>query len=57
MYTVECYSATEKNEIMPSAATGADPEMTVSEVSQKENDKYHLHVDPKIRPKQTNLGN
>ena len=40
---MEYYSATEKNEIMLSAATWMDPEIIIlSEVSQKERDKYHM---------------
>ena len=42
IYTTEYYSAIKKNEIMPFAATWMDLEMIIlSEVSQKENDKYH----------------
>ena len=42
MYTVEYYSATKKNEITPFAATWMQLETIVlSEVSQKEKDKYH----------------
>ena len=41
--TVEYYSAIQKNEIMPFAATWMDPEMIIlSEVNQKEKDKYHM---------------
>ena len=40
--TMEYYSAIKKNEIMPFAATWMDLEMIIlSEVSQKEKDKYH----------------
>ena len=40
IYTVECYTAIEKNEIAPFAATWMQPEtLILSEVSQK--DKYH----------------
>ena len=43
MYTVEYYSAIKKNEIMPSAATWMELEiLTLSEVSQKEKNKYHM---------------
>ena len=43
IYTVEYYSAIKKNKIMPFAATWMDPEfITLSEVSQKGNDKYHM---------------
>ena len=43
IYTVEYYSAIKKNEIMPFAATWMDPEILIlSEVSQKEKDKYHM---------------
>ena len=41
IYTMEYYSAIKKNEIMPFAATWMDLEIiTLSEVSQKEKDKY-----------------
>ena len=40
---MEYYSAIKKNEIMPFAATWMDLEITIlSEVSQKEKDKYHM---------------
>ena len=40
---MEYYSATEKNKIMPFAATWMDLEIiTLSEVSQTEKDKYHM---------------
>ena len=40
---MEYYSAIKKNEIMPFAATWVDLEIIIlSEVSQTENDKYHL---------------
>ena len=43
IYTVEYYSAIKKNEIMPFAAAWMDLEIIVlSEVSQKEKDKYHM---------------
>ena len=43
IHTMEYYSAIRKNEIMPFAATWMDLEMiTLSEVSQKEKDKYHM---------------
>ena len=36
------YSVIKKNEIMPFAATGMDPEIIIlSELSQREKDKYH----------------
>ena len=42
IYTMEYYSAIKKNEIMPFAATWMDLEIIIlSEVSQKEKDKYH----------------
>ena len=42
-YTVEYYSAIKKNEIMPFAVTWMDLEIIIlSEVSQKEKDKYHM---------------
>ena len=45
IYTVEYYSAIEKNEIMLSAATWTDTEIIrLSEVNQKEKDKYHVSL-------------
>ena len=42
-YTMECYSATEKNEVMPFAATWMDLGIIIlSGVSQTEKDKYHM---------------
>ena len=41
--TMEYYSAIKKNKILPFAATQMDLEIiTLSEVSQKEKDKYHM---------------
>ena len=41
---MEYYSAIKKNEIMPFAATWVDLETIIlSEVSQIEKDKYHIH--------------
>ena len=43
MYTMEYYSAIKKNKIMPFAATWMELEtLRLSEVSQKEKDKYHM---------------
>ena len=43
LYTVEYYSVTKKNEIMSVAATWMDLEIIIlSEVSQKQKDKYHM---------------
>ena len=43
MYTMEYYSAIKKNKIMPFAATCMELEIILlSEVSQKEKDKYHM---------------
>ena len=43
VYIVEYYSAIEKNEIMPFAATWMDLErVTLSEVSQTEKEKYSM---------------
>ena len=42
-HTMEYYSAIEKNEIMPPSATWMNLEITIlSEISQKEKDKYHM---------------
>ena len=42
-YTMEYYSAIKKNKIMPFAATWMELEtLILSEVSQKEKDKYHV---------------
>ena len=43
IYTMGYYSAIKKNEIMPFAATWMQIEIIIlSEVSQKEKDKYHM---------------
>ena len=42
IYTVVCYSAIKKTKIMPFTAMWMDLEIMVSEVSQKERDKYHM---------------
>ena len=43
IYTMKCYSAIKKNEIMSFAATGMDLEIVIlSEVSQTEKDKYMI---------------
>ena len=43
IYTMEYYSALKKNEIMTFVATWMDLEIIIlSEVSQKEKDKYHM---------------
>ena len=43
IYTMEYSSAIKKNEIIPSAATWMDLEMIIlSEVSQRDKDKYHM---------------
>ena len=43
IYTTKYYSAIKKNEIMPFAATWMDLEIIIlSEVSQKDKDKYHM---------------
>ena len=40
---MECYSTIKKDEIMPFAATWMDVEIiTLSEVTQKEKDEYHM---------------
>ena len=42
-YTMEYYSATKKHEIMPFKETWIEVEtLILSEVSQKEKDKYHM---------------
>ena len=43
IYTMEYYSAIKRNDIMPFAATWMELEtLILSEVSQKEKDKYHM---------------
>ena len=43
IYTMEYYSATKKNNIMPLAATWMELEtLILSELSQKDKDKYHM---------------
>ena len=43
IYTMEYYSAIKNNKIMPFAATWMElGTLVLSEVSQKEKDKYHL---------------
>ena len=43
IYTIEYYSAMKKNKIMPFAATWMELEtLILSEVSQKEKDRYHM---------------
>ena len=43
IYTMEYYSAIQKNEIMPFAATWMDLKIIIlSEVNQKEKNKYHM---------------
>ena len=43
IYMMEYYSAMKKNKIMPFAATWMELEtLILSEVSQKEKDKYHM---------------
>ena len=43
IYTMEYQSAIKKNETLPYSATWMDLEMIIlSEVSQKEKDKYHM---------------
>ena len=43
IHTVEYYSSVKKNEIMPFAATWMQLEIIkLSEISQKEKDKYHM---------------
>ena len=43
IYTIEYYSAIKRNEIMPFAATWMQLEIIIlSEISQKEKDKYHM---------------
>ena len=43
IYTMKYYSAIKKNKIMPFAATWVELEtLILSEVSQKEKDKYHM---------------
>ena len=51
--TMEYYSAIQKNEIVPFAATRMELEtLVLSEVSQKEKDKYHItYLESNIRHK------
>ena len=43
IYTMEYYSAIKRNKIMPFAGTWMELEtLILSEVSQKENDKFHM---------------
>ena len=43
IYTMEYYSAIKKNKIMPFAATWMELEtLILSEISQNEEDKYHM---------------
>ena len=43
IYMMEYYSTAKKNEVMSFAATWMDLEIIIlSEISQKENDKYHM---------------
>ena len=43
IHSMEYYSAIKKNEVMPFAATWMDLEITtLSKVSQKEKDNYHM---------------
>ena len=43
IYTMEYYSALKKNDIMPFATTWMDIEIIIlSEVNEKEKDKYHM---------------
>uniref|UniRef100_A0A8D2BHL2 DUF1725 domain-containing protein n=1 Tax=Sus scrofa TaxID=9823 RepID=A0A8D2BHL2_PIG len=43
IYTMECYSAIKRNDIMPFAATWMELEnLILSEMSQKDKDKYHM---------------
>ena len=45
LYTMVYYSAIKKNEIMPFAATWMELEtLILSEVTQKEKDKYHISL-------------
>uniref|UniRef100_A0A8D0YVH3 DUF1725 domain-containing protein n=1 Tax=Sus scrofa TaxID=9823 RepID=A0A8D0YVH3_PIG len=43
IYTMECYSAIKRNDIMSFAATWMELEnLILSEMSQKDKDKYHM---------------
>ena len=43
MYTMECYTAIKKKEILPLATLWMDPEsIMLSEISQSEKDKYYV---------------
>ena len=56
---MEYYSAIKKNEIMPSAATQVDLEITILiELSQTENDStvwFHIYVESQKQNKWTNI--
>ena len=54
LYTVEYYSATKKNEIMPFAVTQMDLEITLSEVSQRQISYDITHIWNLIFKKDTN---
>ena len=52
MLTMEYYSAIKKNKIMSFAATWMELEiLIISEISQKEKDKYHLYLGSNIQHK------
>ena len=54
LYAMEYYPAIKKKEIMPFIATWMQVEIILSEVNQKEKDKYRkiaLYVESKIRQK------
>ena len=42
IYTMECYSAIKRNEIMSFAATWVQLKIIISKWSKKEKDKYHI---------------
>ena len=42
IYTMEYYSVIKMNKIMPFVVTWVQPEIILSEVNQKEKDKYHM---------------
>ena len=56
IYAMKYYSAIKKNEIIPFAATWMETEiLLLSEVSQREKDKYYITYMENLKKKQMNL--